>query len=171
MKRFLTILLFLVTIMNSLAAQTVIGSFDALKGQTRVRMIIDYTEADIMGMTEDEFYGYQEDWAEDKQWVINHYYECANKKLGERMMVSNYKNSKYTLHLVVHAIDMKGNHDCSLYLYEISEDGKQTKLAEVPRIYGKGGKTGGEVGLIKDGAESVGKIIGILLRKEVLGTK
>lgn len=152
-------------------AQNVKGSFACLKGEQRVRMIIDFSEADIMGMTEDEFYGYEEEWIEDKQWVVNHYYDYANRQLGKRMMLGNYKKSKYTLILVVRYIDLKGNQDCDLYLFEDKENGEKVKLAEVNRIYGKGGRVGDNVGLIKDGAESIGKYIGILLRKEVFGHK
>ena len=39
----------------SLQAQTVKGSFAALKDLPRVRMVMDFSEADIHGMSEEEF--------------------------------------------------------------------------------------------------------------------
>lgn len=170
MKKNIT-LLFFAALLSTAVAQTKNGSFKVLKGEMCVNMIIDYSETDFAGMTESELFDCEKEWAEKKPLVINHCYEYANRILGKWMTLGNYKNSKYTLYLIVHSVDTKGRHNCCLYLYENNENSDRVKLAEREGLNGKGGRVGGYVGLIKDGAESVGTNIGVLLRREVFGHK
>ena len=54
----------------SLQAQTIKGSFSALKDQSRVRLEVDFSEAEIHGMSEEAFARYETDWEKDKPEVV-----------------------------------------------------------------------------------------------------
>ena len=63
-------------------AQKVSGSFKSLKEEIRVQMDIDFSSADIMGMNEEAFSDYEQDWNIDKpSWRQQ---TCLESRLRER---------------------------------------------------------------------------------------
>ena len=65
MKRIFATLLIFSAIFTAANAQKINGSFSSLREEARVQMNIDFSEADIMGMSEAEFADYEKDWTHD----------------------------------------------------------------------------------------------------------
>ncbi len=165
-KLFLTIAAIFAALIT-LQAQTVKGSFAALKDLPRVRMVMDFSEADIHGMSEEEFAAYEEDWDVDKPDVIARFMTECNDKCGGTIYVGRYKDSPYEIKLIVHTISVKGDFDCDAFL--LDADGNQ--LGSILGIREKGGRFGSRLNLIKDGAEHTGALFGTLLERAIRKAK
>lgn len=144
-------------------AQRITGSFTPLRSQARVKLVINFSEANIMGMNEEEFSQYEEDWTHDKVEVISLFYSCANEVLANTLVVGNYtSDTDYILRLDVRAVDVKGNYDSDLVLIYNGE-----VIAKAEGFYTKGGTFGSKLNLMKDGAEHTGTAIGKFLLQEL----
>ena len=164
MKRIIATLLIFSAIFTAANAQKVNGSFAPLREEARIRMNIDFSEADIMGMSEAEFTDYEEDWTHDKVQILNLFYENVNDALKGNLVVGDYKlETDYTLDLVVRTVNTRGDYDCDLYLYRNMDDGSQEFVAEALGVYARGGKIGTKLNLMKDGAKHTGKELGKFL--------
>ena len=165
-KTILTLLCFsaLFTFAN---AQKVSGSFSPLADQARVKMNIDFSEAEIMGMSEAQFADYEEDWFEDKDQILTLFYENTNSALNGALAVGNYQQgTEYELDLMVRTVNSLGDYDCDLLLYRILADGSDEFVAKAEGIYARGGKIGTKLNLMKDGAKHTGKALGKFLLQE-----
>ena len=164
MKKIVATLLIISAIFTVANAQKVTGSFAPLGDEARVKMNIDFSEADIMGMSEEEFADFEEDWNHDKVDILAYIYERANDALNGAISVGNYKQeTEYTLDLVVRTVNGRGDYDCDLFLYRNLADGSQEFVAEAEGISARGGKIGTKLNLMKDGAKHTGKALGKFL--------
>ena len=164
MKRIFATLLIFSAIFTAANAQKINGSFASLREEARIQMNIDFSEADIMGMSEAEFTEYEEDWTHDKVQILNLFYENVNDALKGNLVVGNYKQeTDYTLDLVVRTVNSRGDYDCDLYLYRNMDDGSQEFVAEALGVNARGGKIGTKLNLMKDGAKHTGKELGKFL--------
>lgn len=164
MKRIFAALLIFSTIFTVANAQKVNGSFASLGDEARVRMNIDFSEADIIGMSEAEFTDYEEDWTHDKVQILSLFYENVNDALKGSFVVGNYNiDTEYTLDLVVRTVSARGDYDCDVYLYRNLADGSREFVAEALGVYARGGKIGTKLNLMKDGAKHTGKELGKFL--------
>ena len=143
-------------------AQTVSGSFRSIANEPRVGFMVDLSVADIMGMTEEQFAEYEPDWKKDKYEILSLISSSANKETNNAPRLGNYKDANYDLKLVIRSIDVKGNYDCDIVLLKRDE-----VLAKGVGLYGKGGKFGTKLNLMKDGAENIGKMLGRFLNKNI----
>ena len=165
MKKLITLLVVLSTFITYAFSQkiTTIGSFGALEGQQRVKMYIDFSEADIMGMEEDDFAAYEENYVRYKVEIVANFYSYANEALRGKLLVGNYKQeTEYTLNVIVHSVSAKGDYSCDLILSHDNGD-----IAKAEGIFCKGGKFGSKLNLMKDGAEHTGAFIGFFLKKQI----
>ena len=78
MKKIIATLLVFSAFITAANAQKINGSFASLREEARIQMNIDFSEADIMGMSEAEFTEYEEDWTHDKVQILNLFYENVN---------------------------------------------------------------------------------------------
>ena len=164
MKKIVATLLIISAIFTVANAQKVTGSFAPLGDEARVKMNIDFSEADIMGMSEEEFADFEEDWNHDKVDILAYIYERANDALNGAISVGNYKQeTEYTLDLVVRTVNGRGDYDCDVYLYRNLDDGSQEFVAEALGVNARGGKIGTKLNLMKDGAKHTGKELGKFL--------
>ena len=162
MKKTVIILLALILSCAS-DAQKVSGSFAPLQNQARVKLVINFSEADIMGMSEEAFSEFEEDWTHDKIEVVSLFYSYANDVLRDKLVVGNYKtDTDFILRLDVRTVDVRGNYDCDLVLIYLGEE-----IARAEGLYAKGGTFGSKLNLMKDGAEHTGAAIGKFLLKEL----
>ena len=160
MKKLYLVLL-LATCCISALAQKVSGTFQPLKDAGRVKMVVDFSQADIMSMSEEEFAVYEEDWEKDKPELLSRFYSYANKRLKNALVLGNYTaDTDYELTLCIKTVDLKGNYDCDLIL---SADG--TEIGRAIGIRAKGGTFGSKLNLMKDGAEHTGEAMGKFLLK------
>ena len=167
MKKLLLTLAACLAALISLQAQTVKGSFAALKNVPRVRLVMDFSAADIHGMSEEEFAEYEEDWDVDKPDVIARFMTECNERCGDTIYVGRYKDSPYEIRLVVHTISVRGDFDCDAIL--VDADGNE--LGSITGIREKGGRFGSHLNLIKDGAEHTGAAFGTLLERTIRKSK
>ena len=166
MKRILATLLFSVALFATANAQKITGSFAPLAKEARVQMNVDFSEALIMGMSEEEFADFEEDWTHDKVEIVSLFSDNANDVLDGSPVIGNYKlDTEYTLDLVVRTVDVRGNYDCDLYLIHNLADGRQEEVARAEGVYARGGKIGTKLNLMKDGAKHTGKELGKFLKK------
>ena len=164
MKKIVSTLLVLVAFLTAANAQKVTGSFAPLANEARVKMYIDFSEADIMGMSEEEFTDFEEDWTHDKVEIVSLFYTNANAELNGALVVGNYKqDTEYTLNLIVRTVDARGNYDCDLVLVRNLEDGRQETVAKAEALYARGGLIGTKLNLMKDGARHTGRVLGMFL--------
>lgn len=145
-------------------AQQKTGSFSQIRNESRVKMIIDYSNASFMGMTESQFSEYEKDWEHDKIEMVSLYYSYANEELKGKLTLGDYTfETPFTLKLIVRSIDVKGNHDCDLvFLNEYGEE-----LANVIGLRADGGTFGSKLNLMKDGAKHTGETIGKYLYDQI----
>ena len=143
------------------SAQTLTqGSLDVLRGEEYVKVVVDYSNAIIMDMTEEEFAEYEEDWYKDQPAIMSKFIEEANEELGGRLRLSRTKDSNYILRWAVEWIDENGTIMSDFYLE--TADGEI--IAVIENVKGKGGVFGTKLNLIKDGAEETGESLGKFLK-------
>lgn len=136
------------------------GSLDVLRGEEYVKVVVDYSNALIMDMTEEEFAEYEEDWYKDQPAIMSKFIEEANEELGGRLRLSRTKDSNYILRWAVEWIDENGTIMSDFYLE--TADGEI--IAVIENVKGKGGVFGTKLNLIKDGAEETGESLGKFLK-------
>ena len=150
--------------MQAASAQTLTqGSLDVLRGQS-VKVIVDYSNAIIMDMTEAEFAEYEEDWYKDQPQIMSELIEEANDKLDGVLRLSRTRTTNYILRWAVDWIDESGTIMSDFYLETASGE----VLAVIENVKGKGGVFGTKLNLIKDGAEETGESLGEFIKRELL---
>ena len=159
-KIFLTLVLLLAAVATVSAQKLESGSVQALKDAHKVNLTFEFVT--IHSMDEKSFGEYEKDWFKDKPEVIGLFTDKANDALKGTLTLGNFKNSDYTINVIVNAISAKGNYDCDVVLLK---QGKE--IAKITGLTGRGGKIGTKLNLIKDGAQSTGKQLGKILKKEL----
>ena len=161
MKRIIISLMIIACAAMSASAQKVSGDFSVLKDEVRARMTVDFSEASILGMTEEQYSAYEKDWLKDKAEVVSYYSGYASIELSPKLVIADYQfETKYRLVLKVRMIDARGNTDSDLYLLE-----GDNEIARAEGVFAQGGVFGTKLNLIKDGAKHSGIVIGRLLNK------
>lgn len=164
MKRYLMLLALLFVGMQVVSAQTLTeGSLDVLRGQS-VKVIVDYSNAIIMDMTEAEFAEYEEDWYKDQPTIISDLIDEVNQRSGHLLYMSARRESDYTLRWSVRYIYESGDIISDFYLE--SADGEV--VAKIADVVGEGGAFGTKLYRIKSGAESTGRALGKFFKKELM---
>ncbi|MBQ1174002.1 MAG: hypothetical protein IIX58_02315 [Alistipes sp.] len=165
MKRYLMLLALLFVGMQAASAQTLTeGSLDVLRGQQSVKVIVDYSNAIIMDMTEAEFAEYEEDWYKDQPTIISDLIDEVNQRSGHLLYMSARRESDYTLRWSVRYIYESGDIVSDFYLE--SADGEV--VAKIADVVGEGGAFGTKLYRIKSGAESTGRALGKFFKKELM---
>lgn len=162
-KIFVTLLALCLTLVGTKAQTLSEGSLDVLQSGSRVRAIIDFSGAEIMGMNEIDFSEFEEDWFKDKPGIQSRLLRYANAALAGRLFLGNYSHTEYTLRLIVLTVSDKGDYDCDAELL----DAEDNLVATITGIFGPGGIIGTKLNLMKDGAKSTGAILGTFLRKNI----
>ena len=165
MKRYFVALVALFLGMQAASAQTLTeGSLDVLRGQQSVKVIVDYSNAIIMDMTEAEFAEYEEDWYKDQPTIISDLIDEVNQRSGHLLYMSARRESDYTLRWSVRYIYESGDIVSDFYLE--SADGEV--VAKIADVVGEGGAFGTKLYRIKSGAESTGRALGKFFKRELM---
>lgn len=162
MKRFLLSFL-LLTASICINAQTVTGSLDGLFSQKYLNVIVDYSEASIHGMCEDDFSELETDWQKDKPSITAKVIANLSEKIGGRFIFGLKKPESYSLKIHVNSISIKGNFNFDVFI--LNADGKEE--AKIEGFKAKGGTFGSALNLIGDGAEQTGKVIAKFLKSKI----
>lgn len=150
-------------ILNANAIRLESGSLKELAKAKVARFEVDYSNAVIHGMSEDEFAQYELDWDKDQVEIIVKFLGNLNDRTGDYLTVVKGKNTPLTLRWVVLKISTHG--DIKSELHVVAENG--TIIAKIVDIDAEGGSFGSKLNLIKDGAEESGERAGSFLKRQL----
>ena len=139
------------------------GSMELVKKAGSMNVKLDYSEAMIHGMTEEEYSIYEVDWNKDKPQVLQYLMSALQKQTVGYLFISPFKKAPFTMYVRVLSVDLKGN----TYSEVTIVDEKNQEVASIHGMYADGGRFGTGLNLIKDGAEHTGYAIGRILKKEL----
>ncbi len=126
-----------------------------------VKIVIDYSNATIFGMDEASFAEYETDWYKDKPDID---YKLVNEVLNKTdKCLKISKTAKNTILIKVKKVSDKGGYVCDVKLM----NSNNTKVIELDNVSSIGGVWGSKLNLMGDGAEELGKNIGIELQKSI----
>lgn len=159
---FITILAILTTVTY---AQQLSGSFQALAGAGKAKVVVDYSKASIHGMTEEDFAAYEKDWIIDKNDITGRFMGKMQDKFKTKLLLGNFSNVKYTI--VIQVLVFTTNGDCTCDVVLVDEENNE--LGRIANLSAYGGSSGTKLYHIKMGAEHMGATIGRLLLKAMDG--
>ena len=160
MKKFILIVVMSVISLMTFA-QKASGSFKSLAEVGRVSIVVDFSEASIMGMNENDFAEYERDWMKDKTEIVGRFVGSIQRKLGTMVVLDNSLNENERITIQVLVFTHKGDCVCDVIL----TDKENNELGRISKVGASGGHFGTKLNLIKDGAEHTGSAIGRLLYK------
>jgi len=167
MKKNLIICFLLICFCANLSAQTITkNSLPKDLQEVRMNLQMDFSQAVIFGMSEEDFAEYEKDWYHDKQSVISKFKTGANISLGKSSWIGNYKNALYTVKVIVNTITDEGFIICDVDI--INKQGQV--LFHIDHL--TGGKepsfsVGTKLARIKIWATLTGKEFGSILKSEL----
>ena len=105
MKKIILLFLFVNFLVSFVTAQTVTKNTlpKNLKG-IRMNLKIDFSDALICGMSEEEFSKYEKDWEEDKPKIVSKFMTGANLGVGKSYKIGNYANTSYIIMIKINTI-------------------------------------------------------------------
>mgnify|MGYP003407642817 CR=1 FL=1 len=163
MKRFFVFIFLCVLLANVKAVKIESGSLRELAKAGIANFEVDYSNAVIHGMSEEEFAEYELDWDKDLPQILALFRGNLAERAGDYLALVTKKKASLTLRWVVLFINTKG--DTKSELHVLDADG--TILAKIVELNGEGGTFGSKLNLIKDGAKSSGKKAGSFLKREL----
>ena len=163
MKRLAVLLMLSFTLFIVNATRIEYGSLHMLAEAGIAYFEVDYSNAIIHGMSEEEFAEYELDWDKDMPQILGCFRSNLTERAGEYLALVTKKKVALTLRWVVLSINTKG--DTKSELHVLDADG--VLLAKIVELYGEGGTIGSKLNLIKDGAKSSGKKAGSFLKREL----
>lgn len=135
----------------------------ALKGERRVKLAINWSEASILGYTADEIVTYEQDWFVDQPFLLEKMSKFYNREMAEVLPCFSGVETNYTLELRPLKVNKKGNMTC--YAVVIDREGK---VVETLRTFkANGGHCGTFLNLVGDGMKSAGKQMAKQVRKRL----
>ena len=134
-------------------AQTVSGNFSGLKKQAFANIKVNYTDASIHGLSEEDFSYIEPDWEKVKPTVLLKIISQLSDRLQGKLTFGLKRENSYTIVINVISINSKGTHLSNVDI--ISPSGEVE--ASIQGVEGKGGTFGSAINLIGDGAKSTGK--------------
>lgn len=167
MKKIVIMIAVLFTTMAANAQKVLEGAFPSLKGQTKINLVIDYSEIKIAGKSESDWLGYRQTEQPDynakdelekdlKPTVQENLVEQTNEKLKKfNAFLVTDNSGEYTLKVTPKDVAKKGNNIdvCSI----LDKDGKVLVKFQ---IKGSGGTFGTMNNLWGDGFKDSGKQLG-----------
>lgn len=151
----LTGILLSVIAVSGFAQRVKEGTLSVLKNEERVNMQLDFSKTSFVGMDEEMFSQYEQDWKKDKgevvaKFIVDAYTHC------KRIVLGSFKDTEYTFVIRVISISKKGDFLCHVDLVNKAGERK----AHVEGLEESGGRFGSLLNLIKDGAMHTGEGFG-----------
>lgn len=147
---------------SMMSAQTVTGSFKELASFGKANIEINFSDASIHSMTEEDFAEYEQDWSKDKPGVIADFIDGVTDKLKGGLVVGTRLKTPFLLKVLVQNITTKGDYTCDVVVLN-----DEKEVAAIKTVKADGGTFGSKLNLIKDGAEHTGEKLGKLLSREI----
>lgn len=142
-------------------AQKLEGFICVLINEARVNFELDFSKANIHGMSEADFARYEKDWNKDMPAIIGGFVENLNEEIDGLVRFGHYPTAKYKLKVEVIEVSLNGNYDSDAYLL----DNEGNTVAKITGLFAKGGVFGTKLNLIKDGSKHSGELLGEILHK------
>ena len=144
-----------------------VNDMASVRPGSKLNCVLDFSQATIMGMTEEQFAQYEPDWEKDKWKIVKKFLNGVNGKLDEVLVAGGYKDTPYTLAVTVTTITDVGNVFCNAEL----KDSQGAVLFRVKEV--SGGKDpvflpGTKLAKIKLWSNLTGKCLGSILKQEYL---
>lgn len=138
--------------------QVVEGDLSFLRNVHAMQLVLDFSNASMLGLSEDKFAVYEKDWQKEKKEIYGELLSEISKR--NKHIAFTRQEKPYVLKVEIKEVSLSGNTICNLIFYSDSKE-----MAVVEGIYGKGGKYGTKINLIGDGVKSIGKKTGDFIRK------
>lgn len=147
----LTLLFF--AFLSGASAQT--GALNDLINSKNVNLSVDFSNASIHNLNEDDFAAYEPAYQPKKHEVISKLAEefNDNKKIG--FVLGYFPKALFTIKIEVISISLKGDVICNASVI----DSHGCTMATISDIHGKGGSFGTKMNLMGDGFASTGKAL------------
>ena len=160
MKRFFFLIFSLALFINAYSQKIAEGSLAPLKTSGKAKVVLDFDNASIHGMTVGDFAEYEQDWNIDKPEIEGKFKSALADKC-DVIQFGNELDADITLHVKVLSINTKGNYSCEC----IVKSRQGEKIAIIEGVIARGGTFGSKLNLIKDGAEHTGIMLGKFLKR------
>ena len=109
MKKLFVFSILFICFWANVTAQTVtINSLPKNMKGVRMNFQMDFSNALILGMSENEFAEYEKDWVDDKPTIIRNFKTGTNLTIGKSYGVGDYKDAKYIIKVQVNTITDEG---------------------------------------------------------------
>lgn len=164
MKNIIIFLLFVFTSLTCSFAQNENAWKEGLQRVSQenlVRLEVDFSQASIHSMTEDDFAIYEPSYCKHKFTVIGKLADSFNDSKRLPFIIGNFPKASYILKVRIISVDSKGNMNSTAEF--LDKDGKL--VAKVGEIYGDGGTFGSKMNLMGDGFKSTGKALSKQVKK------
>ena len=162
MKRFYLFIFSFALLSSAYSQRIVEGSLASLKTNGKAKVVLDFDNASIHGMTLGDFAEYEQDWNIDKPEIEGKFISALADKC-DVIQFGNELDADITLHVKVLSINTKGNYSCEC----IAKSRQGEKIAIIEGINARGGTFGSKLNLIKDGAEHTGIMLGKFLKRSL----
>ena len=120
MKKKVLIMLFMVIAASSYAQNVTKNNFPKNMKGARMNLKMDFSDALICGMSEEEFSNYEKDWEEDKPTIVRNFRSGANVGIGKSYKIGDYRDAKYTIVIKVNTITDDGYIICDADIIDSS---------------------------------------------------
>lgn len=137
-----------------------------LKGETRLNVVFDYSEAVLDGMTIEAMASLDENWEKGSKEAMARFCKEFVKhcQVTPALFVGPYPEAKYTLTLKVLKVDDDG--EC--YVDVIISDNDGNIILNAPKMNGDGGRFGSFTNLMGDGYENLSRKLAVKIRNAIL---
>ena len=148
--------------------QTISGSFEGLVQEGRAMFEVDFSQAKLFGMSEEDFAVYEEDWDKDRSAVVENIEENISAKIRGQVRVPSSSETTYKIKIQVLSVSSIGEFVCDAYIL----NGNQVE-ASIKNIRSEGAflRFSTKLRMMKDGARHFGKLAGQLLKEELKNAK
>lgn len=163
MKKLGAIVLMGMVTMGCYAQKLAEGSLDALKGESRMNVELDYSNAVLKGMSFKDYVAQEENWDKGVKEIKAKFVEEFNKSNKGKITAGSFDNTKYTLRIDAIKVEKRGTTTADAYI--VDAEGKT--VAKITKIEGEGGKWGTHLNLMGDGATNMGAILGKFFKSKV----
>lgn len=162
MKKNLVLATLLILSTFGLSAETISGSFKELALCGKAKIEIDFSNASIHGMSEEDFEYVEPDWNKDKPGIVAKLVGNLTERLDGVLLFGSRLDTPFVIKVNVLSINTHGDYICNVIIFKDEEE-----VASIQEVKANGGKIGSKLNLIKDGAEHTGDKAGRLLRREL----
>lgn len=144
-----------------------VNKMSAVKPGSKINLVIDFSKATIMGMSETEFSNYEKDWKKDQPTIISRFRKGVNSKLNDMLNIGAFPSADYTMKVTVKTISDMGNVYCDAVIVDMNG----TVIFSVNNVNGGSEPPilpGSKLARIKSWAYLTGRSLSSILKSEYL---